>query len=588
MEDIQVLLANSIVPFLKSKQGGKIVEPFSGYSAIVNAYKKILVHTESNVFPSELFNKRAPNETVEEFEYRKSNFKQITLPVFLDYLNTRGRAWHNSNWSIVYGEDAKMFQNETLQNYLENGLYMHGSLISFITSTMPKIKAQDPNGVIIVRPSEFEYKEVNGELVLNDQSLLEPTIYYYTCEQVLGYDEDEYCVVDTGEKSLVDKYGKQQKAGYILEYHTPNSYFIITQVGRFTDFNFEIVEVLNHNWGKMLVTKLEGVPNFINNEIVWESPFSYAVDHLDNALLKSSNLFISESKSAYPVRIMLGNECDFTDGENKCTYGQIFYNSENGLAKKACPSCGGSGLKNRISPNGEMLFNGKDLQDSGVSSSEILRYVAPDSEILNYLRDGIQMDIDSARKILHLNTSSDKASANSESATLSNLENKALLSFVSQIANQEFGLYEWCIDAIGYLRYGDKYVKPNVIRPVSFDFTTEQDYLTLLKTARESNAPSFVIRMIVQKYVSNTYFGTTESAKTFDLLVFADRLFEYNNEEVKIMLAQGLITPLEGHLHTSAIYYINELILENPSFFDLSIDLQKEQLVSKIESELPK
>ena len=326
-----------------------------------------------------------------------------------------------------------------------------------------------------------------------------------------------------------------------------------------------------------------GIPNFINNKVVWESPFSYAIDHLDLALLKASNLFISESKSAYPVRIMLGNECDFFDGANRCVGGSIFTPNEDGMAvMKQCPSCVGTGLKNRISPNGELLFNGKDLQDSGVSSSEILRYVAPDSAILEYLRDGISIDINNGRKILHLQTTSDVANVNSESATMTNLENKALLSFVSQIAYQEFSMYEWLIDAIGYLRYGNMYVKPTVVRPVSFDFTTEQDYLQLLKTARDSNAPSSVIRLIMQKYISNIYFSTNESAKAFYLLLNADRLFEYNDNEVKMKLAQGTISKPEEMMHTSGIFFIQELVTENDKFFEQTFEVQLQQLNDKV------
>ncbi len=585
MEELQDILKNSVIPFLKANQSkhNNKVEPYEGYFDIVTKYNRILVHTESNVFPERLFTERAPNESEEEFKYRRANFKQITLPVFLDYLNTRGRAWHNSNWSIIYGEDNKVFGEQTLQNYLENGLYMHGSLINFVTSTMPKIKAQDPNGVLVVKPYKYDYKEIEGEQKINDQTLLEPTIYYYSCERVMGYVEDSYCLIEVNEKSVVEKNGKMQKDGHILEFHTPNAYYHIVQVGKYVDFKFEIVEVLTHNRGQMLCNKLGGIPNFINNKVVWESPFSYAIDHLDLALLKASNLFISESKSAYPVRIMLGNECDFFDGANRCVGGSIFTPNEDGMAvMKQCPSCVGTGLKNRISPNGELLFNGKDLQDSGVSSSEILRYVAPDSAILEYLRDGISIDINNGRKILHLQTTSDVANVNSESATMTNLENKALLSFVSQIAYQEFSMYEWLIDAIGYLRYGNMYVKPTVVRPVSFDFTTEQDYLQLLKTARDSNAPSSVIRLIMQKYISNIYFSTNESAKAFYLLLNADRLFEYNDNEVKMKLAQGTISKPEEMMHTSGIFFIQELVTENDKFFEQTFEVQLQQLNDKV------
>lgn len=587
--ELEQLLKDSIIPFLKGIGKNNNIEPYEGYNEIVKQYHRVLVHSEGGQFPSELFAKRAPNETEEEFAYRKANFKQITMPVFLDYLNTRGRAWHNSNWSITYQEDEKLYAENTLQSYLETGLYLHGSILNFATSTMAKVKAQDPNGVIIVKPYKYNFKEVEGEMVLNDQELLEPTCYYYSCEKVLSFDEDSHALVILDEKSVVtDSDNKQKRKGFVLEYHTPFAYYEVRQVGKYNSFTFEITQVLEHNFGQMLVRRLEGVPYLKDNRMFWESPFSYCVDHLDLALLKASNLFIAESKSAYPVRIMLGNECDFSDGENKCMYGALFTtNSEGYVTKTQCPSCNGSGMKNRISPNGELLFNGKDLADQNISTSEIMRYVSPDSEILRYLREGIEIDINNGRKILHLSTTSDKANVNSETATFNNLENKALLSFVSQIANQEFDMYIFCVDAIGWLRYGTKYKRPNITKPNSFDFTTESDYLALLKIARDSNVPSYLIRVILQKYISTIYFNTSESTKAFDLLIYTDRLLEYNNEEVKMKLAQGLITKQEEIIHASGAYVINNLSNSIEGFFDLPIEKQKELMLIEIEKITP-
>lgn len=578
MEEIQQILSNYI-PFLKVKgtdQQDKI-EPYNGYNDIVDKYHRVLVHSQEGFFPEKLFQHRAPNETDVEYKYRKDNYKQITLPVFLDYLNTRGRAWHSSNWSIKYNEDNKIFSENTLRKYLENDLYIHGSLINFFNTTLPKIKAQDPNGVIVVKPYKFPYIETENGNVLDDTTLLEPTIYYYSCERVLYYKEDEYSLIELDEKSLVEKNGKLQKIGYILELHTPNAYYHIKQIGKYVDFKFEIEEVLTHNWGQMLCAQLMGLPNFINNRIVWESPFSYAIENLDLALLKSSNLLIAESKCAFPVRVMLGNECDFNSGEGSCMYGQITI----GDRIVTCPSCHGTGLKNRVSPNGEILYNAKELQETGISASDVIQYANPDSTILEYLREGIKQDIDAGRKILHLSTTNDTSNSNSETATLNNLENKALMSFVSQIANQEFELFEWCIDAIGYLRYGNLYSKPIISRPQTFDFTTEADYLELLKVARDSGAPSMVIRYIMEKYISNIYFSKEDGSNAFNLLLSIDRVFEFNDLEIKTKLLQGLISKEDEIIHTSGIFIIKQLVSENTNFFEQPIENQKAQVLER-------
>ena len=213
--ELEQLLKDSVIPFLKSISKNtygikkEIVEPYDGYNDIVKQYNRILVHSEGGVFPHELFSMRAPNETDEEFQYRKDNFKQITLPVFLDFINTRGRAWHSSNWSIIYQEDDKLFTENTLQNYLENELYLHGSLTNFCQTTMAKVKAQDPNGVVVVKPYKYDFKEIEDEVQIDDTKLLEPTCYYYSCERVLAYEEDQFSLIILDEKSVVTKDNKQ-------------------------------------------------------------------------------------------------------------------------------------------------------------------------------------------------------------------------------------------------------------------------------------------------------------------------------------------------------------------------------------------
>lgn len=586
--ELEQLLKDSVIPFLKSVNKAtygtkkEIVEPYDGYNDIVKQYHRVLVHSEGGVFPDELFSMRAPNETDEEFEYRKDNFKQITLPVFLDFINTYLRAWHNSNWSIIYQEDDKLFGDNTLQKYLEEGLYLHGSIFSFCKTSDLKFSEQDPDGVVVVKPYKYDFKEVNDVEQIDDTKLLEPTCYYYSCEKVLSYLEDDHALIILDEKSVVTKEGKQVRAGYILEYHTPYSYYEVKQVGKFNDYNFEIKEVLVHNFGELMACKLEAIPYLKENKVFHNSQFSFCIDHLDLALLKSSNLFIAESKSAYPVRIMLGNECDFFDGKNKCLGGSIFQSGENGVATmKTCPSCKGSGMKNRISPNGELLFNGKDLADQNVASGEIMRYVSPDSDILRYLREGIDIDIRNARKVLHLSNTSEIANTNSETATFNNLENKALMAYVSSKMEQRFNNMSRYIDRIGWLRYGTKYKRPTIVRPNSFDFTTESDYLNLLKVARESNVPSYLIRTILSKYISNLYFSTSESALAYNLLMKVDRIFEYNNEEVKIKMAQGIVSNLEAIIHDSGAFIINELFVNNNKFFELTFEVQNQMIIER-------
>lgn len=577
-----------IVNVLKSGKNEK-KEYYPGYNEICRQYERICVHSDEGVFPKELYEHRSPNQTLDELEWTKKNHKQITLPVFLDYQNTRGRAWHNTNWSISYADEDRIFKDNTFRKYVEVSVPYYGSVLNFVTNIMPSLKTKDPNGVVVIKPKDYDYVETETGLKLDENKLFDPAIYYYNCKKVVGYDEDEYCFIEKDEKSIVEFGGQKKQIGLIYEAHTTDAIYRITQVGKFTEYTFVIELEFKHNWGQMLVTRLGGLPKLINNKLVYESPFIFAVDNLDLALLDSANLIASKSKCVYPVRVMVGSECDFKEGDNFCRDGKIFYEINGVAAEKTCPKCNGSGLKNRISPMGDLLWSADGLQDKQ-NGYEIMKYVSPETHTLTFLDEQINKYIANARRILHMSTTNDVANSNSTTATVNNLENKALMAFVKSVAEQEFDLYFWILNAIGYVRYGDKYKAPTIVKPISFDFTTEEDYLQLLKIARESGATPVIIRQILIKYITSIYFTDKNSSNAFSLLIACDVIIEKNSAEIDMLLAQGIVTKEQVIVHNSGINIIQDLYQNNPSFFEQDFEVQKTQVfeeASKMVVETP-
>lgn len=558
-------------------------EFWDGYNEAVGNYISVCTHAEKNQFPEHLFMARNPNQSEEEFDWMKANYKQVTLPVFTDYMNTRGRAWHKSNWHIKYEEDAPEFAENGLEKYLNEEIPTYHNLTNFITQILARQKAKDPEGVLCVKPSYIPLRESDSEFVMDENVMLTPAPYYYNVMNVWAFNE-KYALILQNDKSPVEYANKIQNIGRIFELYDDTNIWRITQVGKYVDQQFEIRLYFNHNTGSIPATKLMGTPKVLNNEIRYESHFLPAVDNLDLVLLDSSYLFASKCKSAFPFTIIAGNECEFEDLDgNQCQGGKINFWDDDLQRNKSydCPSCNGSGLKSRISPLGEMVFDPKDMEEGNVANT-FIKYVAPQPSILEFLRKEIQLNYATSLSILHLtNTRNTAQGREDSSATRDALEDKALLAFVKSIADQEFWLYEWSIDNIGWQRYGDRYAKPNLIKPTTFDFTTEEDYLNQLNTAIESGAPSAVRKQILIKYLMNIYSNTEKTAKVFKLLIYADRLLDCTTEEITIKMARGTVQPWEDVLHTSAQSLIMELELENPDFLDQDLEVQIEQLENK-------
>lgn len=583
-------ILDGIIPELKKIDNAvrqkKKVEPvfYPSYPIITDYAERIAVHAEIGKFPEKLFAQRSPNQEQKEWEYVKANYKQVTLPVFVDYMSTITRPFHDANWSIDYQEDEEKFKKELgFQNYVEEGIKTYGSVENFVKFILSQRKAVDAEGIIAVKPhSILTTVDEQGDVIIDPNRLAEPIPVYYASKKIVAWKLDEYAMVMLDEKSNVDFGGIQKRIGYVFEFYDKNKIWRIEQSGKFIDYTFTIAVYFEHEWNKVPCFKLMGIPQVIEDSIIWQSPFLYATDLLDLVALNSSNKQMSIATCVYPYRVMIGDVCEWKDRDgNQCSGGKII---DKDNIEKTCEGCRGSGLQSRISPLGTMLLKPKTRLEDGDSTftQAPLSYVSPQVTTLEFLENTIDRDLEKARKILHLQTSNSVIKGTENlTATGMAIDVKALYAFVKTITDQTFHLWESIYEAIGYMRYAENFKMPKFTYPTTFDFVTEEDIIAQLKAAVDGGLPPFVIHSIVYRYLQTLYFHDQRTVSIFTLIVKTDRLLTLSNEEVALKLARGTAHPWEDILHVSAINLVNELIDENPKFLDQEISVQKEQLITK-------
>ena len=585
-------ILNKIIPELKkvdnlerqNKKGSPIFYP--SYPVITDYAERIAIHAEVGKFPDRLFLERSPNQEEKEFQYVKKNYKQVTLPVFVDYLSTITRPFHDANWNIDYVEDVDKFKEFPFQEYVDRQIKNYGSLENFVKFIVSNRKAVDANGVIAIKPhSLFTEQDEEGNLIIDSDILTEPVPVYYASKKIAAWEQDEYALIMLDEKTNVDYGGVTKKMGYKFEFYDNENIWVIEQTGKFIEYTFTFNVYYAHEWGRVPVIKLMGIPQVIDKEIIWQSPFLYVTDILDLITLNHSNLQMSINTCVYPYRVMIGDVCEWKDSDgNPCCDGKV--TNANNITKD-CPSCSGTGLRSRISPLGTMLLKPKTRLEDGDSTftQKPLEYISPEITTLQFLEDKIAKDEEKARKILHLQTSNSiiKGTENL-TATGMTLDMKAMYAFVKTISDQTFYIWEFISDAVGWMRYGTDFKKPKFTYPTTFDFVTESDIIAQLKAAVEGGLPPFVIHSIIYKYLQMLYFNDARTAAVFNLIVKTDRLLTLGNEEVALKVARGTVHDWEEILHTSAINFVDELIDENPKFLEQEISKQKEQLIEKAKS----
>lgn len=586
-------ILDGIIPELKkidnAERQKKKAEPvfYPSYPIITDYAERISVHAEIGKFPAKLFANRSPNQEEKEWEYVKNNYKQVTLPVFVDYMSTITRPFHDANWSIDYEEDESKFKEELgFQNYVENGIKIYGSIENFVKFIVNQRKAVDAEGIIAVKPHSILTKtDEQGETIVDPDRLAEPVPVYYASKKIVAWKLDEYAMVMLDEKSNVDYGGVQKKMGYVFEFYDRDKIWRIEQSGKFIDYDFTIAVYFEHEWNRVPCFKLMGIPQIIEDSIIWQSPFLYATDLLDLVALNSSNKQMSINTCVYPYRVMIGDVCEWKDRDgNQCSGGKII---DKDNIEKTCGGCGGSSLRSRISPLGTMLLKPKTRLEDGDSTftQAPLSYVSPQVTTLEFLDHTIDKDTEKARKILHLQTSNSVVKGTENlTATGMAIDVKALYAFVKTITDQTFYLWECIFEAIGYMRYAESFKMPKFTYPTSFDFVTEADIIDQLKAAVDGGLPPMVINSIIHRYLQTLYFHDQKTASIFTLIVKTDRLLSLSNEEIALKLARGTVHDWEEILHTSAVTLVDELIDEDPNFLNQELNIKKEKLIAKAKS----
>lgn len=571
-----------IVKALKDFDGGakvgekKLKRPefYDGYNEVCDIYEELKVHTDVKCFPAKLLGNRSPNMTEAEFTYIRDNYKPVTVPMWIDYINSVMKCWNDSGWAINWpDQDATgLYAGEnSTRHYVESNLPGFKSLEQYFKYMLTKIVQADANGAIGIRPKNMRYDKDNGLFFEDDREVRRPEPIYYDCTRVIDPFHDDYFVVMAHEKSECKVGNKYERIGHIFEVYTKEFVLVVRQVGVFKDWQFETKVYIHHEIGKLPIRRNGGIPYLIKDKLCYLSPAQYAVGNLDLVILNASNLQLSINNVVYPVRVMVGAECDFEDKATggRCVNGLIEVPNQQFHTK--CTACHGTGLKSRLTPLGTMLIKPKQgLNNEGdIKPSDALYYVSPDVTSLEFLRDKIKEDEGRARSILHLKNSSDPSAGENVVESASNTE--AHYAFIKPISDQIFDLFQWAIDIIGLYREGNAYKPAMVTSPINFEFYSEGDYLSQIQKAIQAQLPPFVVYTIVYKFLNTMFYTEHETAKRFHLIMAADMLLTLSDNAISMGEAKGVIAPWQILLHQSGINLIQELEAENEGLWDMEL-----------------
>lgn len=550
------------------------------YCDSVHQLMRIKPHSDTEYFPAKLFKNLSPHRKDQEAEWIKNNYEPVTQPIWIDFQNTIKRGIDRGNYSIVWPEQwpAEYDKEDTMnpRQYLEDGIKLFGSIQTWFSNQLPDIKIKDANGVTAVQPYKMNFVETEEGVVTSDD-MVEPIPVYYSSDKILAFEEDEYYLLLSEEKSMVEYGGKMENSGYVLYFFDKNTITRIYQTGKKIDWTFTIMTYLEHNWEAVPVWKHKGQPEMKGRHIYFQSPFDFAVGNLNLVLKNQINKQMAEANCAWPHRIMVADRCDHVgEDSQKCLNGKIVLNGQ----IMPCPSCHGTGMKDKPSPGSTLLVYENEMTENGPGMDR-LRFVSPDPAILKHLEETISKNEVKARDILHIYSTNSEATGADPTATGKWIDLKSMYAFIRPIIDELFDIYEGVIQAIIHMRYGDLPDKVTIIRPVNLDYQTSADYLAEYTALLEKGVPPVITYKVLEKYVQSMFYSSEQDRKVWKLVLAADPVVSYKNEDIRNMVGGGTVAKWQAVLHTGIFMFINELLAEDKEFLDKDFEVQKEALYKK-------
>lgn len=543
------------------------------YKKTVDLRDRISVHAEFDKIPYDIIRKRGPYEDDLQYLYRKDNWKSITMPYFMKAFSKLGRIMNKSNYAIQW--DATQNEQKT---YFENDIPTVSSIENYAEQVLLVEKILDPNALVVVKPYKIPVKAIDAEAgikyVLDDSQMIDPIPVLVPCTRVVEYLENDYAIIISEDKSPVREGDKEIKEGIIFEIYDTENIWRVEQIGQKSKWEFsEPYVYYPHGMEYLPCEKLRGTLKQVDKRVYYESYFLNAIPHLDTALYAHSNLDISTNTQMFPQRSEIVDRCDNPECDNGWIYTHLELPGTDAMRreKRACGTCKGTGSLSRLGPMGVkqiIVPNGFNPNDpTQAPALPGIAYTAPPSEPLEFVFKKFKYDVVTAFLFLNIDLS-DSDVKGSETALGKMIDRDELFSFLLRISNEIFETIDFLIETIGKMRYGNDFVKPVISPPTSFQIRSEKDLTDELAENKKAGVPDIALRQIIRQIISKRFSNQKNIEPIVNLAFAADRFITSNVIEMSARLANQTAFKWEAILHDSLYTFLDNILAEDPNFFD--------------------
>lgn len=556
--------------FLKKVVTEKVRHDF--YDSCKDHYEQMAVHVYGTK-PVKLLERIRPREDDAIRQYRLASYEPTTKAVCGKAISITSKIFNAKLHSIRFGNDDKSSQlneyRKILKEYTTEEYPVFGSLISYLSKYAFKKMIADPNGIMVVQPSNYKVKP-------NERTLPIATCYH---SDDVWYINSDFVLIHLKEKEESNK--KTHYFQVIDKLRIVNFKFCTTNS---TKWFYEEIDVYTHKFGELPIWFLGGEYSD-TKEGIYQSFFYEAVPFWNMAIADESDVIGAYRNHLHPKLWEFVEDCDFLESDKyPCINGMI--NHPDG--KHTCSACSGTGKRTPKSPYESYQVSKSAFTTENVTSVQIpFGYVTVPTEATKLLEERSKNNLMRGLEALNMDVISNIGE--NQSGIAKAYDRTELFDFLQKVADQVFdihltNIYKYFVKYMFGLQITSpdvlKEIEPEISKPTEFDIFSIGDLTQQLKDAKEASLnPSYT--KTLQMEIQNKKFQThPDLLERLNLTTLLDPLAEVSDDEINLKLQRNSISKESVIIHDNIEGFINRAFASNNDFDDLNYEDQMKILVN--------
>lgn len=553
----------------------------NAYTITKELYEKLKIHFDGTT-PKILIDQFRPNESQTIKDYRVANHRAKTKGPCNKIVSSLSKIRRSQDWIIDYDEKnlpANIKLEETPRIYFEKNYPKHGSLTNWMFSVGLKNYLIDANAIVFVFPlntagSKSEY--------------LKPESFIFNSDKVVGYSEDEYCVLKGISEAEYDLNGIKLRDKLVYWVVDTERVQRLEQVNGGTDFN--VVLDYPHGLGYLPAFKVRGqYCESIDSDTVWESRLSSIIPDFDQALMTFSD-FIAElvqhihsEKWQYTTNSC--STCNGTGKEIRRVAGLTTAKTET----VPCTKC--SGGKIPVSSYGNIQIDMNLMKEfSGIPTPPV-GYLMKDVNVIKELDRLVDKFIDSGLSSINMEFLS--LTPLVESGKAKEVDKDELNNFVHSIAEDIVYIMERITSISMDYRYKivvpneneRKRIAPKINVPEKFDLLGSQYFVDEYGKLNTAGMSPCILVPLQKDIASKKFYNDPQVAKRVSTIFELDPLPGITTDEKMTMLSNKGISYKDFIISCNISHFVDMAISKYPEkesakpFLEMDIE-EKEKIIS--------